>query len=88
MTYQFIPFKNEARTDDLRLFHWVQCYRDAASQTRPVDDGPYPYAKYNTSAGAVRYDDVEYETIIRPKFSEAETGWSKVCAASECGGSA
>jgi hypothetical protein len=79
VTYQCMPFKNEARMDDLRLCHWVQCYKDAAGQTRPTDDGPYPFAKYNVLAGAVRYDDIEFETVIRRRFPESESGWSKVC---------
>ena len=37
------------------------------------------FAKYNVPSGAVRFDDVEYEQVIRPKFPEAESGWSKVC---------
>ena len=77
MTYQFRQFKNEARTDDLQLRHWVQCYKDATGQTRPTDDGPYQYAKLNVSAGTVKYDDAEYETVIRRRFPEAESGWSK-----------
>jgi hypothetical protein len=78
VSFQFIPFKNEARKDDLRLYHWVQCYKDANGQTRPADDGPYSFAKYNTKVGAYRYDDIEYETVIRPNLPESETGWSKV----------
>lgn len=77
VTYQFVPFNNEARNDDLQLYHWVQCYKDATGATRPADDGPYPFAKYNSKAGAYRYDDVEYETIVRPALPESETGWSK-----------
>lgn len=82
VTYQFVPFKNEARDDDLKLYHWVQCYKDATGTTRPTDDGPYPFAKYNMNAGAYRYDDIEYETIVRPALPESETGWSKVCVLS------
>lgn len=77
VTYQFLPFVNQARTDDLRLSHWIQCYEDAAGRVRPADDGDYPYARYNRSVGVYRYDDVEFETVIRPKFPESETGWSK-----------
>lgn len=79
VTYQFVPFQNEARNDGMKLYHWVQCYKDATGTTRPADDGPYPFAKYNTNAGAYRYDDIEYETIVRPALPESETGWSKVC---------
>jgi hypothetical protein len=73
-----MPFKNEARKDDLCLYHWAQCYKDAAGQTRPVDEGPYSFAKFDVPAGAVRYDDVEFEQVIRPRFPESESGWTKV----------
>ena len=82
-TWQHMPFVNEARRDGLQLHHWTECYKDAAGQTRPVDEGPYVYAKYNAPAGAVRYDDVEFEQVIRPRFPEAESGWSKVRFESE-----
>ena len=77
VTYQFLPFKNEARKDDLELRHWVQCYKDASGQTRPKDDGPYQYSKLNVSAGTIRYDDAEYETVIRRRFPEDHSGWSR-----------
>ena len=80
-TYQYIPFKNEARTDGLELRHWVECYRDAAVQIGPCEEGPYVFAKYNVPSGGMRSDDVEYEQVIRPRFPEAESGWSKVSTA-------
>jgi hypothetical protein len=77
VSFQFIPFKNDARQDDLRLYHWVQCYKDANGQTRPADDGPYSFSKYDIKVGSYKYDDIEYETVIRNHLPEPETGWSK-----------
>lgn len=79
VSFQFIPFRHDGRQDELRLYHWVQCYKDANGQTRPADDGPYSFSKYNLKVGSYKYDDIEYETVIRNHLPESETGWNKVC---------
>lgn len=77
-TFQLLPFANEARKDGLQLRHWTPCFKDATGQTRPVDDGPYTYAKFDVACGAVKFNALEYDNAIRPKLPPQETGWSKV----------
>jgi len=50
--------------------------KDAAGNVRPAEEGDYPYARYDKHVTVVRYDGIEYETIIRP--TEHLTGWTKV----------
>lgn len=47
ITYQYRPFKNAARTDELELFHWLKCSKGTNGIIREPDDSEYPYAKYN-----------------------------------------
>lgn len=47
MTFQWRPFTNPARKDGLELSHWVKCRKDVQDNVVPVDDGEYPFSKYN-----------------------------------------
>lgn len=47
VTWRWQPFHNPARKDDLKLEHWVKCYKDPAGKVRPADEGEYSFAKYN-----------------------------------------
>lgn len=47
VTFRWMPFTNEARTDKLQLSHWTKCYKDATGTVAPADQGPYSFAKYN-----------------------------------------
>lgn len=47
VTWRWQPFHNPARNDDLKLEHWVKCYKDPAGKVRPADEGEYSFAKYN-----------------------------------------
>ncbi|KAG2495242.1 hypothetical protein HYH03_006515 [Edaphochlamys debaryana] len=66
VTYQYKPFKNQARTDDLELCHWVKCYKGANGIIREPDDSEYPYAKYNKKVQLMKYNAEEYDSLIRP----------------------
>jgi DNA methyltransferase 1-associated protein 1 len=46
-TYLWKPFTNPARTDELELYHWVRCIKDASGRVRDAEEGEYPYAKFN-----------------------------------------
>eukprot|EP01025_Chloroclados_australasicus_P055646 TRINITY_DN6785_c0_g3_i1.p1 TRINITY_DN6785_c0_g3~~TRINITY_DN6785_c0_g3_i1.p1 ORF type:complete len:445 (+),score=50.83 TRINITY_DN6785_c0_g3_i1:113-1336(+) len=78
VTYRWNTFKNEARNDGLLLHHWVKCLKDPhqADKVTEVDEGQeYPFAKYNKKANVYRYDDEEYENVLK-MYTEA-TDWSK-----------
>ncbi|KAK2456979.1 SWR1-complex protein [Trifolium repens] len=67
--WQWLPFKNSARKDDLQLYHWqVQVLNGVP----PTED--YSFAKYNKSAEITRYTDEEYEKYLaNPKWTKEET---------------
>ncbi|EFJ48896.1 hypothetical protein VOLCADRAFT_104620 [Volvox carteri f. nagariensis] len=67
ITYQYRPFKNAARTDGLELLHWLKCYKGANGVIREPDDSEYPYAKYNKKVQLYKYNDEEYDSLIRPE---------------------
>nr|XP_012569912.1 SWR1-complex protein 4 [Cicer arietinum] len=66
--WQWLPFTNSARKDNLRLYHWVQVVNDAPPT------GDYSFAKYNKSVDTTRYTDEEYEKYLaNPKWTKEET---------------
>ncbi|GIL77195.1 hypothetical protein Vretimale_3151 [Volvox reticuliferus] len=67
ITYQYRPFRNAARTDGLELFHWLKCSKGANGVIREPDDSEYPYAKYNKKVQLYKYNDEEYDSLIRPE---------------------
>ncbi|GLC37387.1 hypothetical protein PLESTB_001592800 [Pleodorina starrii] len=67
ITYQYRPFKNQARTDGLELFHWLKCSKGANGVIREPDDSEYPYAKYNKKVQLYKYNNEEYDSLIRPE---------------------
>ncbi|KXZ46822.1 hypothetical protein GPECTOR_40g556 [Gonium pectorale] len=78
VTYQYKPFKNQARTDGLELSHWVKCHKGANGIIREPDDSEYPYAKYNKKVQLFKYNDEEYKNLIQPEsgnWSREETDY-------------
>ncbi|THG19778.1 hypothetical protein TEA_008332 [Camellia sinensis var. sinensis] len=55
ITWQWLPFSNSARKDNLQLYHWVR----VVNAVPPTGD--YSFAKYNKSVDIVKYTDEEYE---------------------------
>lgn len=53
VTYEWRAFDNQARTDGLRLTHWVKCYRDAQGNVTPAEAGEYSFAKYNKHVSGI-----------------------------------
>lgn len=47
MTWQWQEFANQARTDGLKLSHWVKCFKDASGRMRPAYEGDYPFVKFD-----------------------------------------
>ncbi|PKU88006.1 SWR1-complex protein 4 [Dendrobium catenatum] len=58
ITWQWLPFTNSARTDNLMLYHWVR----VVNGVPPTGD--YQFAKYNKSVDVVKYTDEEYEKYL------------------------
>lgn len=68
VTWQWLPFTNSARKDNLQLYHWVR----VVNGVPPTGD--YPFAKYNKSVDVVKYTDEEYEKhLTDPKWTKEET---------------
>ncbi|XP_057424066.1 SWR1-complex protein 4-like [Lotus japonicus] len=68
VSWQWLPFTNSARKDDLHLYHWVR----VANGAPPA--GEYSFAKYNKSVDITRYTDEEYEKhLADPKWTKEET---------------
>lgn len=68
VTWQWLPFTNSARKDDLQLFHWVR----VVNGVPPTGD--YAFAKYNKSANIIKYTDEEYEKYLTdPAWTKEET---------------
>ncbi|GAB2298507.1 swr complex subunit [Dionaea muscipula] len=68
ITWQWLPFSNSARQDDLQLYHWVRVINGVPPT------GDYPFAKYNKSVEITKYTDVEYDKYLTdPKWTKEET---------------
>ncbi|TBU33025.1 hypothetical protein BD311DRAFT_749067 [Dichomitus squalens] len=61
--WEWRPFRNGARTDDLRLSHWVK------SSVDPEAD--YPFAKYNVQTTPYVYSQDEYNRFLE------DSNWTK-----------
>ncbi|XP_031274113.1 SWR1-complex protein 4 [Pistacia vera] len=68
ITWQWLPFTNSARKDDLQLYHWVR----VVNGIPPTGD--YSFAKYNKSVDVVKYTNEEYEKYLTdPTWTKEET---------------
>ncbi|XP_038898527.1 SWR1-complex protein 4 isoform X2 [Benincasa hispida] len=68
ITWQWLPFTNSARKDNLQLYHWVR----VVNGIPPTGD--YSFAKYNKSVEVVKYTDEEYEKYLKdPSWTKEET---------------
>ncbi|KAA8549053.1 hypothetical protein F0562_000737 [Nyssa sinensis] len=68
ITWQWLPFTNSARKDNLQLYHWVR----VVNAVPPTGD--YSFAKYNKSVDIVKYTDEEYEKyLMDPTWTKEET---------------
>lgn len=68
ITWQWLPFTNSARKDNLQLYHWVR----VVNGVPPTGD--YSFAKYNKSVDIVKYTDEEYEKYLTdPMWTKEET---------------
>ncbi|XP_052184982.1 SWR1-complex protein 4 [Diospyros lotus] len=68
VTWQWLPFTNSARKDNLHLYHWVR----VVNGVPPTGD--YSFAKYNKSVDVVKYTDEEYEKYLTdPMWTKEET---------------
>ncbi len=45
--FRLKPFRNQARSDNLELVHWVKGFKDATGRIRDADEGDYAFVKYN-----------------------------------------
>ena len=61
--WEWRPFKNGARSDSLRLYHWVKQGSGA--------DNDYPFAKYNVDTVSYTYTSEEYTELLR------DDNWTK-----------
>ncbi|XP_028753746.1 SWR1-complex protein 4 [Neltuma alba] len=68
ITWQWLPFANSARKDNLQLYHWVR----VVNGLPPTGD--YSFAKYNKSVDIIKYTDEEYEKYLtNPMWTKEET---------------
>ncbi|XP_054821042.1 SWR1-complex protein 4 [Prosopis cineraria] len=68
ITWQWLPFTNSARKDNLQLYHWVR----VVNGVPPTGD--YSFAKYNKSVDIIKYTDEEYEKhLTDPMWTKEET---------------
>ncbi|PRQ45143.1 putative transcription factor MYB-HB-like family [Rosa chinensis] len=68
ITWQWLPFTNSARKDDLQLYHWVRVVNGAPPT------GDYSFAKYNKSVDIIKYTDEEYDKYLTdPIWTKEET---------------
>ncbi|CAA7014293.1 unnamed protein product [Microthlaspi erraticum] len=68
VAWQWLPFTNSARKDDLKLYHWVR----VVNGVPPTGD--YSFAKYNKSVEILKYTDDEYENhLTDPVWTKEET---------------
>mmetsp|Transcript_26226 Transcript_26226/g.67449 ORF Transcript_26226/g.67449 Transcript_26226/m.67449 type:complete len:327 (-) Transcript_26226:546-1526(-) len=78
VTWQWQEFANQARTDGLKLSHWVKCFKDASGRMRPAYEGDYPFVKFDKKAELIIYTDEEYNNLLAamdPRWSRAETDY-------------
>ncbi|KAI0774577.1 hypothetical protein C8Q74DRAFT_1200058 [Fomes fomentarius] len=62
------PFKNGARSDGLRLSHWVKASTDPEAE--------YPFAKYNAEGTPYVYTQDEYTRLLEdPSWTKEETDY-------------
>lgn len=52
--WTLFPFPNSARSDNLRLRHWVK---------EKEQDEPYQFARFNKKPEVIRYTDEEYKKV-------------------------
>ncbi|CAJ2664450.1 unnamed protein product [Trifolium pratense] len=68
VTWQWLPFTNSARKDDLHLYHWVRVVNGV------LPTGDYSFAKYNKSVDIIKYTEEEYEKYLTdPMWTKDET---------------
>ncbi|KAG8389593.1 hypothetical protein BUALT_Bualt02G0245200 [Buddleja alternifolia] len=68
ITWQWLPFTNSARKDNLQLYHWVR----VVNGIPPTGD--YSFAKFNKSVDVIKYTDEEYEKYLTdPAWTKEET---------------
>lgn len=68
ITWQWLPFSNSARKDNLQLYHWVR----VVNGVPPTGD--YSFAKYNKSVDVIKYTNEEYEKYLTdPAWTKEET---------------
>lgn len=74
ISYEWRPFTNPSRGDDLQLSHWVKVYTSAANNTKsiPAEQDGYPFAKYNIKPNVLRYNDEEWKSLVKPN-----SDWTK-----------
>ncbi|KAI9000718.1 hypothetical protein BD414DRAFT_472532 [Trametes punicea] len=66
--WEWRPFKNGARSDGLRLSHWVKANTDPEAE--------YPFAKYNVQPPHYVYSQDEYNRLLEdPKWTKEETDY-------------
>ncbi|PWN20577.1 hypothetical protein BCV69DRAFT_282786 [Microstroma glucosiphilum] len=66
--WQWKPFKNPARPDDLVLYHWVPAKEGESSKTTTDPQSAekdYSHAVFNTSSGVYTYSSDEYSQHLR-----------------------
>ncbi|CAH8622632.1 unnamed protein product [Schistosoma rodhaini] len=67
-SWQWTPFTNSARQDNLVLYHWRR------ESTDPEANKDYYFARYNKHVTVPEYTVEEYETMLKdPKWSEERT---------------
>lgn len=52
-TYQYLAFRNSARTDDLRLKHWIKTFREPNGNLQDQEDSEYHFAKFDTKVSGL-----------------------------------
>ncbi|XP_047312282.1 SWR1-complex protein 4 [Impatiens glandulifera] len=68
ITWQWLPFSNSARKDDLQLYHWVR----VVNGVPPTGD--YSFSKFNKSVDIIKYTEEEYEKHLNdPTWTKEET---------------
>lgn len=78
VTWQWQPFRNSARTDQLMLKHWVKKAIGGAQPTLMGTNGgdiggDYAFAKYNKKIQMYKYTNDEYERLLK----HLDESWSK-----------
>lgn len=73
VTWQWRAFSNPARTDNLQLYHWTKGYKDALGRVKEFEEREQAFAKYNKKVQVYRYDEEEWENIVKPESKD----WSR-----------